>query len=93
MRTSKNIIWHELIGLETEIVESKNKSSVGIKGKIVDETKNTLTIKTKISEKKAIKKDCKFNIRVGSQNIVVDGKLLVGSPEKRTKKNISKKRV
>jgi ribonuclease P protein subunit POP4 len=31
-----------LIGRNIEIVEAKNKSLVGLKGKVVDETKNTL---------------------------------------------------
>ncbi len=93
MSTPKNLIWHELIGLKVEIVESKNKNLVGLEGKIVDETKNMLLIKTKTGEKKIIKKDCKFKFHLKNQEILVDGELIVARPEKRTKKNIPKKRV
>ncbi len=34
----------ELIGKKAEIVASKNKSYIGIKGTIIDETKNMLNI-------------------------------------------------
>jgi ribonuclease P protein subunit POP4 len=39
-----NLIHHEIIGLETEVVDSSNFSQIGIKGKVIDETKNTLSI-------------------------------------------------
>ncbi|MBS3155422.1 ribonuclease P protein subunit, partial [Candidatus Woesearchaeota archaeon] len=45
-------INYELIGQYITITESKNKSLIRIKGKIVDETRNTLTIKTSNGEKK-----------------------------------------
>ncbi len=44
--TPHNIIHHELIGLDTKVVESTNSSLIGIEGRIIDETKNMLTIRT-----------------------------------------------
>ena len=35
------------IGSYVEITNSKNKNLIGIKGKIIDETKNTIKIETK----------------------------------------------
>jgi len=35
----------ELIGSLVEIIGSKNETLIGLKGKIIDETKNTLIIK------------------------------------------------
>ncbi len=93
MITPKNLIWHELIGLQIEIIENKNEQLVGLKGKIIDETKNMIIIKSKEGEKKIIKKDSKFKIRIDEKNILVDGSLIVGRPEKRTKKKLPKKRV
>ncbi|MCD6576347.1 MAG: ribonuclease P protein component 1 [Nanoarchaeota archaeon] len=93
MITPKNLIKHELIGLEAEVVKSKNKSLIGLKGKIVDETKNMLTIETKKGEKKIIKKECTLRIKLNKEIVEVDGALLVGRPEKRIKKTIPKKRV
>ena len=42
----REVARHELIGLEAEVHDAKNKSLKGIKGKVTDETKNTITIKT-----------------------------------------------
>jgi len=33
-----------MIGSHIEIIESKNKSLVGLKGKVIDQTKNTITL-------------------------------------------------
>ncbi len=93
MITPKNLIKHELIGLEAEIEESKNKSLVGLKGKIVDETKNMLTIKTKKGEKKIIKRECTLKIKTDKGIVKIEGTLLSGNPEKRIKKSIPKKRI
>ena len=41
-----NKLKQEYIGLDITIIESKNKSLIGLKGKIIDETKNTFKIKT-----------------------------------------------
>jgi len=41
---AKKIYPYELIGQEIEITNSKNKSNIGLKGKIVDETKYTIKI-------------------------------------------------
>ena len=93
MITPKNIFRHELIGLKAEITKSRNKSIVGLTGKITDETKNTLVIKTDGAEKKAIKKESTFKIFTGEKWIEIRGELLVSRPEKRTKKTFAKKRV
>ncbi len=41
----KEIFPHELIGEEIEVVDSKNKSNIGIRGKIIDETKETIKVR------------------------------------------------
>ena len=45
----------ELIGATIEIVESSNISLIGKKGKVIDETKNTITIQTKNKKEKILK--------------------------------------
>jgi len=82
----KDLIRHELIGLNTEIVKAKNPTLVGLKGKIIDETKSTMTIKQKNKMKKVLKDQVVFNLKVGSKTFQVDGKVLVGRPEDRLKK-------
>lgn len=82
----KDIIRHELIGLNTEVVEAKNKSLLGLKGKIIDETKNLLLIQSKKGVKKVLKDQVTLTMKFNSKKIQVEGKLLVGKPEDRLKK-------
>ena len=51
----KGILKEELIGLETEVIDAKNKSLIGIKGRIVNETKFTLHIRTAKGIKRVLK--------------------------------------
>lgn len=75
----------EIIGLTIIITQSKNKTLVGLQGKIVDETKYMITIKTSKGDKKLIKKEIKFQI-IDGKMIEIDGSKLVGRPEDRIKK-------
>jgi len=76
----KNLLRGELIGLETEIVESENNANKGIKGKVIDETKNMITIKGKKTWR-LIKKQNMFKFGKTS----IEGRLLVDRPEERIK--------
>ncbi len=82
----KDITREELIGLIIEITESKNKSLIGLKGKIIDETKNILTLETKEGIKKIIKSQVKFKTKFMNKKIEVDGRLLINKPEDRLKR-------
>jgi len=82
---ASDIIKHELIGLEAEITDSKNKSNVGIKGTIIDETKNTLTIEDRGKRKRLFKNNIILKIEINSQAVRIDGKLLSGRPKERIK--------
>ena len=81
-----NIVRHELIGLNIEIVKAENPSLVGIKGKIIDESKNTLTIEAQNKIKKILKDQATFNIELKDHVVQVEGKLLLGRAEDRIKK-------
>lgn len=76
----------ELIGLEVEVIDAKNKSLIGIKGKIVDETKNTFVIETNGKERKLLKEQVTLIIDFKKEKIRVEGKLFLGRPEERIKK-------
>ncbi|MBI4447360.1 ribonuclease P protein subunit [Candidatus Woesearchaeota archaeon] len=86
MPQTQNIAKRELIGLEAEIIDAKNQSLVGIKGKIVDETKNTLLIEHNGKTKKVLKEDVTLNIHINNQTFQINGKVLIGRPEDRIKK-------
>lgn len=82
----KDISRSELIGLSIEITESENKSLVRLKGKIIDETKNILTLETKKGIKKIIKSQIKFKMETNNKKIEVNGKLITNRPEDRLKR-------
>ena len=89
MITPHNILRHELIGLKVEIVEAKNKAMVGIKGRVVDETRNTLIIEKENGKEVVIPKDVAvFLFHLKGCKVKVDGRLLVGRPEERLNRKI-----
>jgi len=84
----RNILKYELIGIEAEVVDARNKANIGIKGMVIDETKNTLVIETEKGKKRVIKQNAVFEFRFGKQRVRIDGRLLVGRPEERLKREI-----
>ncbi|MBU2589723.1 MAG: ribonuclease P protein subunit [Nanoarchaeota archaeon] len=86
MINPQNLTKHELIGLEIKVVESTNKSLVGKQGTIVDETKNTLTIKKNGKETKLLKTAIIFETEINGTTVQVDGKEIAKRPEDRIKK-------
>jgi ribonuclease P protein subunit POP4 len=88
MYNNKNIVLHELIGLHAEVIWSKEKSQKGIKGTVVDETKNTLTILTKDGEKIIPKKISRFKFIADKNRFIVDGKEIAFRPYERLEKGL-----
>lgn len=89
MKITPNIIRYEFVGTEAKVAKSKHQGSVGISGKITDETRNTFVILHKGERKRIIKDSAVFHFRFSDGTIVeIDGKLLVGRPENRLKKRI-----
>jgi ribonuclease P protein subunit POP4 len=89
MKVRPDIICCEFVGLDAEITKSKHQNSVGASGKIIDETRNTFIISSE-GKKKVVAKDSssfRFNFRDGTI-VEIHGRLLVGRPEDRLKKNI-----
>src|SRR3989344_5457977 len=78
-----DFIKYEFIGGNLEVVESKNKSLVGLKGKIIDETKNMFVLD---NGKKLVKDQSIFHITINEETFEVKGDLLVGRHEKRLSK-------
>ena len=71
----------EYIGAAIEIVQSTNKELQGLRGKVLDETKNTLLILTDGKEKKILKKGNTFNINGNT----LEGNQITKRPEERIK--------
>ena len=76
MITLDNIVSHELIGLETEVVESTNSQILGLKGAVIDETKHMLIIQTNNGKKMLPKKENKLNFLFNDQKLTLSGALL-----------------
>jgi len=82
------ILAHEWIGLNVEVVESPNPCEVGIKGVVVDETMNTLKIKTEKGLKTVIKKGRIFRVKFAGKVLRVKGDLINFRPEERIKRGL-----
>ncbi|MBI2971966.1 MAG: ribonuclease P protein component 1 [Candidatus Aenigmarchaeota archaeon] len=89
MRTPKNILRHEFIGLECEVVRAGNASQVGIKGTVIDETMKTVVIRAD-GAKRVPKQGTVFRFTLGGTKIDVEGDFIIARPEDRIKKQIRK---
>jgi len=90
----ENILAHELNGLKVEVTKSSDKGRRGIKGKIIRESKNTLTIETREGKQKIVpKKEAELQMELEKGKIVVEGKDLIGRPEERIKIFSKKHRI
>ncbi|WP_286679479.1 ribonuclease P protein component 1 [Methanobacterium sp. 42_16] len=92
MITPHNIMRHELVGLEVEITHSLHGDLKGIHGRVVDETKNTITIEDGEGYEKIIPKGSvtfEFTLPNGV-TIELKGEIIVSRPEDRIKKRFRK---
>jgi len=78
---AKNLAYHELIGLAVRVAKSSSTERVGIKGRVVDETKNTLVLD---NGKVLPKTECVFEFDI-NENVLLDGKTIMKRPEDRVK--------
>jgi ribonuclease P protein subunit POP4 len=91
MRITPSIIQSELIGTRAIVVKSPNVNYMGLAGKVIDESKNTLTILDESKSKQLVKDSCIFNFTMTDNTVVeIDGSLLVGRPEDRLKKTVKR---
>lgn len=86
MITKKNIMRHELIGLNVRIKESRDEKLKGIEGRIVDETMKTFVIESDGKERMIPKDRCIWEFEIPEGDVAVEGSRLVCRPEDRTKK-------
>ena len=84
MITPENITRHELIGLETSIVESNNLQIVGLHGKVIDETKSMLTIETPTGVKNMPKENSIWKFDLDGVSTTVTGKAIAKRSYERT---------
>ncbi len=77
-------LHEELIGFHIEVVDALNPNLIGLSGRIIDETRDTIIIKNSV-EKKLIKNQVTFKIKKGNKVYKIKGNMLKKRPEERTK--------
>ena len=84
--TPETILAHELVGLRVRVVEADNEDLVGIAGRVVEETTNTLRIEGGDERVRTVPKSgATFEFALpGGQFAVVEGRRLVARPARRT---------
>lgn len=75
-----------MIGKTIDVISADNKTLEGLTGQVLDETKNTITIKTPDGEKTLVKNQITISVP-GKDNKTkkIDGKQLSGRIEARIK--------
>lgn len=92
MRITPEILQDELIGLHAKVVRSRNPSVMGISGRVIDETRNTLVIIQDNEDKIIVKEESTFHFKFPDGTVVeLDGKAIVGRPEDRVKRKIRRR--
>ena len=85
MRTIKNILQHELIGLKCRVMGANNSSHIGIAGRIRDETMKTLVVGDE-KRRRVPKVGTTLRVWLDDATIDIDGDALLARPEERIKK-------
>ncbi len=83
---NKNIVLHELIGLDAEVIKCRDRSQVGIKGRVINETKNLLYLKHDSKINKVVKKISAFRFTSGNDSFLVNGEEINFRAYERTEK-------
>jgi len=92
MKITPDLLRQEFVGLDAKVVKSSNPSQASISGKIIKETRNTLVILHKNTEKTVIKDVAVFHFIMPDGTVVeIDGKAIVGRPENRLKRRIRRR--
>jgi ribonuclease P protein subunit POP4 len=87
MNALATIVQGELIGLDAKIVKSTNPSNIGISGKVIDETRNTLVIRQNEENRVVIKETAVFQFALPNGTMVeVMGTAISGRSEDRVKR-------
>ena len=87
--TAQNILRHELIGLDVRVASAMNPNLLTIRGKVIDETRNMLTIADNGRERLIPKNVVTFRFALQDETVVdVDGTRLVARPENRLKTKV-----
>jgi len=79
------LVRTDWIGQEVKVTNARNRSFFGIKGKVIDETKHFLFIRTPCKLVKVPKKGNVFELCLNNNKVQVKGDLIEVAPEERLK--------
>lgn len=82
----RDFMKREFIGLEVEVASSTHEGYRSIRGRVVDETKNTIVIQQQGREKRVPKSGNEFLFTYGGERFAVQGSEIQHRPEDRIKK-------
>lgn len=85
MGYEKQVMICPLIGLTARIVSSSSKELLGLDGKIIDETKNTIVIESNEKIRKIPKKGKIFEVTFKDEKIKIKGDHILFKPEEKAK--------
>lgn len=90
MITKKNLLYSTFIGLPVEVINSSQRKLIGLKGTVVDETKNLIVIEKEGESRKEVKvpkvsATFRFTVENG-EAVDVDGRSIAFRPHERPKK-------
>ena len=83
--TAQNILYHEIVGLYANILESSDVTIRGLAGRIIGETRNTITFQSNSSRTVQVAKNIatKIGLELDSGVCFISGSSLIGKPEDR----------
>jgi len=85
MHGSQALVQVDWIGQDVRILSARNKAYLGMAGRVIDETKHFLVIRTPKKDVRVAKRGCVFQLSWNSRKINVRGELIEVSPEERLK--------
>ncbi|MBO0888969.1 ribonuclease P protein subunit [Candidatus Bathyarchaeota archaeon] len=89
--TPNNILAHEWTGLKVSIVQSTDPTKNGVSGLILNETRNTFSIRTRKQIVKIAKSDTLFATTLSTgETLTIAGKNMRYRPEDRVKRGLTK---
>ena len=92
MKVTPAVLQQCFIGLNAKVAKSSNPEYIGITGKVINETRNTLVTLHDEKEKKIIKNVAVFHFTLPDGTVVeIDGKAIVGRPENRVKRKVKRR--
>ena len=89
----ENLARHELIGLDVLVESSSEPGIVGLRARVVDETRNTFLLETERKVVRIPKKNTSLIFLLpNGQKVRVAGSILISQPENRISKRMQRMR-